>query len=592
MDQSQEQEYRKLLDISLALSTEHNSTQLMERILSEAISLCNADGGTLYRVIDEDRRLAFEIMHNDSLNIHKGGVSGIPIELPPVELYDPDSGEENHKNVASFCAHSKRTINIEDAYQEEGFDLTGTKSFDKATGYRSQSFLTIPLYNNEGRVIAVIQLLNAQDSSTGKVIPFSPKLQPIVEALAAQAAVALDNQLLVEAQKNLLASFIKLMANAIDAKSAYTGGHCQRVPVLTDMLAEAAINQTEGVFSDFDLSEEEIYEVHIAGLLHDCGKITTPEHIVDKATKLEAIYDRIHEIRTRFEVLKRDAKIELLEKRLALQPGEDASELEQAYATKLEQLDQDFAFVAECNIGGEFMAEEKMERLDEIAKHTWQRTLSDRIGIGHIEKARKDSAGPEASLPVTESLLEDRKEHRFPRRDTSLFEAENPYGFHMEPPADLYNHGELHNLKIKRGTLTDEDRFKINDHIVQTIVMLDQLQFPRNLQRVPEYAGGHHEKMDGTGYPRRLSSEQMSWPAKMMAVADIFEALTASDRPYKLPKTLSESIKIMSFMAKDQHIDKDVFELFLRSGLYLEYAKKFLNAEQIDDVNIDQYIVK
>ena len=233
-----------------------------------------------------------------------------------------------------------------------------------------------------------------------------------------------------------------------------------------------------------------------------------------------------------------------------------------------------------------------MERLDKIAKETWVRTLSDRLGIGHEELTRKKAIGEEPALPVVEPLLSDRADHIITRRDMSLFDEDNPYGFKISPPENMYNLGELYNLKVKAGTLTEEDRFKINDHIIQTIIMLDQLPFPRYLKRVPEYAGGHHEKMDGTGYPRKLGADQMSWPARMMAIADIFEALTAADRPYKLPKTLSQSIKIMSFMVKDNHIDKDLFELFLTSGKYREYAEKFLKPEQIDDVDISQYLSK
>lgn len=586
-DALKEERFKKLLEIGLALSTEKNSIRLMEKILNEAKTMCHADGGTLYRVIDNDTRLSFEIMRNDSLNIYNGGTSGNVINLPPVPLYDSVTGEENRKNVASYCALSKNTISIEDAYEFDGFDFQGTKKFDEATGYRSKSFLTVPLYNNEGRVIAVLQLLNAQNPETGEVIPFDNELQPFVEALAAQAAIALDNQLLVEAQKNLLVSFIELIAGAIDAKSAYTGGHCQRVPVLTDMLAEAAIESKEGPFSDFNMSEEEQYELHVAGLLHDCGKVTTPEYIVDKATKLETIYDRIHEVRMRFEVLKRDAEIDYLK---AVAAGGDEAELKAAYDEKIHRLDEDFAFVAECNVGGEFMAPERMERLDEIAKYTWTRTLSDRLGIGHEELTRKKDCGEEPVLPVVENVLSDRADHIIVRKDKSLFDQDNPYGFKMTPPENQYNLGELYNLKVKAGTLTEEDRFKINDHIVQTIIMLDQLPFPRHLKKVPEFAGGHHEKMDGTGYPRKLSREDMSVPARMMAIADIFEALTAADRPYKLPKTLSQSIKILSFMVKDNHIDKDLFELFLTSGVYKDYAEKFLRPDQVDEVDISQYL--
>jgi HD-GYP domain-containing protein (c-di-GMP phosphodiesterase class II) len=363
------------------------------------------------------------------------------------------------------------------------------------------------------------------------VIPFEPELVPLIESLASQAAVALDNQQLIQAQKNLFDSFMTMMAAAVDAKSAYTGGHCQRVPVLTEMLAEAACNETDGPFKDFHLSEEEWYELQIAGGLHDVGKVTTPVHIMDKATKLERIVDRVDEVKVRFELVKRDLEVEHLKKVVA--NGVDKAALENDLQAQLKQVAEDFAFIAECNIGGEFMADEKIARLKEIAKRP---------------------------------ILLDGK---------------------VQP---LLNDDEVMNLSIRRGTLNDADRKVINDHIVLTIQMLESLPFPKHLRRVPEIAGGHHEKMDGTGYPKGLTRDQMSIPARMMGIADIFEALTAADRPYKKPKTVSESIKIMSFMKKDKHIDPELFELFLRSGIYKKYAERFLLPEQIDEVNIEQYL--
>jgi len=322
--------------------------------------------------------------------------------------------------------------------------------------------------------------------------------------------------------------------------------------------------------------------------LHDCGKVTTPEYVVDKSTKLETIYDRLHEVRMRFEVVKREAEIETLK---AIIDGGDKEALEAELAEKLAKLDDDFAFVAECNVGGEFMAPERVERLEEIAKQTWTRTLSDRIGLAHEEIKRKE-ATPEPSLPVTENLLMDRPDHVIPRASSAIFAEDNPYGFKLDVPENQFNLGEVYNLSIARGTLTEEERFKINDHIVQTIIMLEQLPFPKHLKRVPEYAGGHHEKMDGTGYPKKLTHSDMSIPARIMAIADIFEALTAADRPYKAPKKLSDSVKIMSFMKKDAHIDGDLFELFLRSGVYKDYAERFLDPAQVDEVDISQYLEK
>ncbi len=578
--------FERLIEVGIALSAERDTSQLMETILLEAKGLSNADGGTLY-LSDEDGNLKFEIMRTDSLKIAMGGTTGKEITFPPVRLFDPETGKENRANIASSAALTGESINIPDAYDSNDYDFSGTKKFDEGTAYRSKSFLTVPMKNSQDEVIGVLQLLNAEDTKTGEVIPFGGDIQPLIEALASQAAVALDNKQLLDAQKALLDSFIELIGSAIDSKSPYTGGHCQRVPELTKMLAAAACEETDGPYADFDLTEDEWYELHIAAWLHDCGKVTTPEYVVDKATKLETIYDRIHEIRTRFEVIKREAEIEYL--KAVIDDKGDTDTLRADLDARLAQLDDDFAFIAESNIGGEFMAPERIERVKEIAGITWTRTLDNRIGVAHEEKIRWDrTLAPD--LPVQENLLSDRDDHIFYREEGQAEPADDPHGFKLDMPELKFNLGEIYNLCIGRGTLTAEERFKINDHIVQTIIMLEQLPFPEHLKRVPEYAGGHHEKMDGTGYPKKLNKDDMSTPAKIMAIADIFEALTAADRPYKLPKKLSASVKIMSFMKKDAHIDADLFELFLTSGVYKVYADKFLKPEQLDDVDISQYL--
>ncbi len=579
--------FQRLIEVGIALSSERDHNRLMEQILLEAKDICNADGGTLYLRTSEDG-LKFEIMRTDSLDIAMGGTTGKEITFPPLPMYNQDSGEPNHKNVATHAALSNESVNIADAYNSDEFDFTGTKKFDEGTGYRSKSFLAVPLTNHENEVVGVVQLLNAKDRDTGDVISFGADVQPLVEALSSLAAVALDNAQLIEAQKNLLDSFITLIASAIDAKSPYTGGHCQRVPELTMMLADAACDSNDAPFNNFDLDDEQRYELRIAALLHDCGKVTTPEYVVDKSTKLETIYDRLHEIRMRFEVVKREAEIETLR---AIIDGGDKAELEAKLAETLAELDDDFAFVAECNVGGEFMAPERIERLQQIAERSWTRTISDRIGLSHEEIKRKNRT-PEPELPVVENLLVDRLDQVIPRTASPIFAEDNPYGFQLDVPENQFNLGEVYNLSIARGTLTEEERFKINDHIVQTIIMLEQLPFPKHLRRVPEYAGGHHEKMDGTGYPKKLARDDMSVPARIMAIADIFEALTAADRPYKAPKKLSDSIKIMSFMKKDAHIDGELFELFLKSGVYRDYAERFLDPSQVDEVDISQYLEK
>ncbi|MBV9829640.1 MAG: GAF domain-containing protein [Alphaproteobacteria bacterium] len=582
IEDDRELAYRRLIELGIALSSERNRSQLLEKILLGAKEMTNADGGTLYLVSDDGQELRFAIMRNDTLNIALGGTTGAPIPFPPVQMRASD-GTFNYKSVVATAAVTGETINLADAYNTAGFDFGGPRAFDERTGYHSQSFLTVPLKNHDTEVAGVLQLINARDRD-GKTVPFSEEIVPLVEALASQAAVALDNQMLIDAQKNLFRAVLRVFASAIDAKSPYTGGHCHRVPELTNMLARAADQTGEGPFADFHLNDDEWYELEVAGGLHDCGKVTTREFVVDKATKLETIYNRIHEIRTRFEVVKRDAEIDYLRGVMA---GGDEPRLRAERDARMAQLNDDFAFVADCNIGSEFMAPEKLARLEGIAAITWQRTLDDRLGLSWEETARQPT--PVELLPATEHLLADKHNHII-EHDTAPLAVDNPWGFRIKPPAHKSNLGEVYNLAIRRGTLTDEERYHINDHIVQTIIMLEALPFPKNLRRVPEWAGGHHEKMNGTGYPRGLKRDEMSVPAKIMMIADIFEALSARDRPYKARKKLSDCIDIMARMSREHHIDPDLFELFLKSGVYRAYADIFLLPEQIDDIDIEHYI--
>jgi hypothetical protein len=288
----------------------------------------------------------------------------------------------------------------------------------------------------------------------------------------------------------------------------------------------------------------------------------------------------------RFEVLKRDAEIDYWK---AVGQGGDLARLRTMLEAQWSTLDEEFAFVAQCNQGHEFMAPEHVARLQSIAARRWMRTLDDRIGIAHEERRRKERT-PAATLPAIEALLADKPEHVIERRPEERIEEGNGWGFRVKSPEVLYNRGELYNISVARGTLSEEERYKINEHMIQTIIMLSSLPFPRHLRQVPEIAGGHHEKMDGTGYPKRLTREQMSPVARMMAIADIFEALTARDRPYKKAKTLSEAIGIMSRMRRDHHVDPELFELFLTSGVYRQYAERYLLPEQMDTVDVAMYV--
>jgi HD-GYP domain-containing protein (c-di-GMP phosphodiesterase class II) len=531
-----EQQISNLSNIGLALSKEKDMNKLLEMILLEAKRIANSDGGTLYMMTD-DKRLRFEIMMTDSLKFHMGGTSGKDIPFYPIKLYT-DDGESNKSMIAAYVGLTGETVNIEDAYTAKGFDFSGTKMFDEKTGYQSQSFLTVPLKNHEDEIIGVLQLLNAQDTKSKKIISFASDVQEMVEALSSQAAVAITNKNLIKDLENLFESFIKLIASAIDAKSPYTGGHCARVPEITMLLADAVQETKNGPFADVAFTEKEMYELKIAAWLHDCGKVATPEFVVDKSTKLETIYDRVNEVETRFGVLQRDEEIKRLKKELKIERDESLSanekvdkikDLKKSHRKKMGTLKSDLEFVKETNVGGEFMSGDKKDRVRQIENYRWK---------------------PNGKM---ENFLS----------------------------AD-----EVYNLTIPRGTLTPEERKVINDHIVVTINMLNELPYPKHLRNVPEFAGGHHEKLDGTGYPMGLTKSQMSVQARIMAIADIFEALTARDRPYKKGKTLSQAMRILGFMKNDAHIDVDLFDIFVKEKIYLKYAESYLDPEQIDEVQM------
>ncbi len=578
---------QKLVELGIALSRERHHTHFIEMILDGAKALTNADGGMLL-LRGEDDRMSCELLCFDSLDLRLGGSSGRPVPYPAIALRDAGSGRPNYYDVVAHSVLTERLVAVADVADSKEFDFTLTRAFDAEHGYASHSLLAVPLKPRQGQVIGVLLLINARTRAGGKVVAFTAAMAEFVEALSSQAAAALDNQTLMQAQTRLFDAVIKVIAGAIDAKSPYTGGHCERVPELAAMLARAACNAEDGIFADFSMDEDDWREFHLAGWLHDCGKVTTPEYVVDKATKLETIYNRIHELRTRFEVKLRDCHIEYLEARLE---GAQAPDLLQDQLTqRIAALKDDFAFVASCNVGEEFMDKGKVERLERIAQTVWQRHFDDRLGLSEAERLLINEISPRP-LPAEETLLADKREHIIPRPNQGATPYDpGRYGFNIKVPQHLYNHGELYNLKIGRGTLTEEERFKINEHIIYTIIMLEQLPFPRTMARVAEFAGGHHETMIGSGYPRKLKRDDMALQARILAIADIFEALTASDRPYKKAKTLSEALKIMSFMRKDQHIDPDLFDLFVKSGLYHEYALRYLKREQIDSVDVAKLV--
>ena len=518
-------------ELLVKLSGVSDTSTLAEEILREAKAITNADGGSLYLVKgdEKDTHLEFSLVLNDSLNISLGGQSGAEIDLPSVPLYQ-ESGDENRDNVASYVALTGESVRISDAYSEERFDLSGTRKFDANTGYHSKSFLTVPLKNHENDVIGVLQLLNARDFATGEVIDFSDKGEIVVKALSSFAAIALHNRILLEDLKNLLDAFIKAIAQAIDAKSFHTSAHCERVPMLMEMIAQAAC-EDEGVFNDFQLNDDEWYELRVSAWMHDCGKLSTPDSVLDKSTKLHLMRDGIHEVEARFAAIRQQLIGNYYK---ALSEGADAISTKEALDSELSALEEDCAFLVSANKGGEFMSEEHQARVNLLADREWT-----------------DHQGK------------------------------------VQP---LLSQEEVDFLCIARGTLSYDERQIINNHMVVTIDMLESLPFPKNLKRVPEYAGGHHEKMDGTGFPRGLKRHEMSIPARMMAVADIFEALTSKERPYKDPMKLSLALNILKRMKEDNHIDPEIQELFVKSRVWEKYAEQALLEEQKDVTDIAPYL--
>jgi HD-GYP domain-containing protein (c-di-GMP phosphodiesterase class II) len=559
--------------ITDSLSAETRFAPLLQRVLSETVRIGQAQAGLIYlREGDGDRMEPQGLVINDTAQA-----------LTSFDLCT--HGFQDARSPAWL----QQLSTADNVVCHLGFEQAGDlQKVLLAMACPRVHLIGIRLHNRHNETVGLLVFLLADSGNQSDLDKLRPDRIAFLQAVSGAAAVSIESQRLQDRQKQLLDAFIKLLAGAIDAKSPYTGGHCQRVPALTLMLAQAAAASQDPALRDYQPTDDEWEALHIAAWLHDCGKVTTPEYVVDKATKLETLNDRIHEIRTRFEVLKRDAWIDYWQ---AIAQGGDEQPLAQQRDASLKALDDDFTFIARCNLGGEAMADADLQRLRSIAQRTWTRTLDDRLGVSWEENQRQ-ARTPAPTLPVREALLADRPEHLFERAEAELMAPDNPWGFKLDVPRYKYNRGELYNLSITRGTLTFEERYIINHHMVQTILMLSQLPFPEHLGNVAEIAGGHHEKMDGTGYPKRLRREQMSLPARMMAIADIFEALTAADRPYKKAKTLSEALGIMANMCRDAHIDPQLFELFINAQIYLQYARRFLEPGQIDAVDTSSLLIK
>lgn len=501
-----EDKLRRLNEIGISLSIERNLRSLLKKILIYAKGLTFADGGTIYLVTPEGT-CHFEIISTDSLNylvVSGEGAQKLPFQAVPLNV----GGCPNDNNIVSYAVNHKRTINIADAYAEKGFDFSGTKDFDKKTGYVTRSVLTIPIIDHKDHVIGALQLINALHPKTKEIISFSNEDQELAESLASQAGISITNQYLIQQLKNLFSSFVRIISDAIDEKSPSTGNHGKRVPVLSAMLAQAVSDTKEGPYKNVHFTPENITELELAAFLHDCGKIVTPTHIVEKHKKLETIFDRVELVKTRLDLYKEKQKLAFVEKQGAID--------QQAFAKIDQEIEEEKKFVERCNNGLEVMDDKNVARLNVL-----------------LEKK-------------------------------------------------VITPDEFKNLSIPYGNLTDEERKVMQNHVVMTHRMLSQLPFPEELQNVPEIAASHHERVDGKGYPRGLKKDEMPIAARILTIADIFEALSAPDRPYKPPLPLSKIYEIMKKKADDGEIDKDLLDIFFKKHVGLDYAKIFLDPTQID----------
>lgn len=505
-----ESKFEEIMKINLAFSSEHNKEKLLENILNLTRKLTNADAGTLYIKSKDEKTLQFKVVQNDSLNIFMGGTkeklnwNDLPIFL--------EDGSLNNKMVAVVCANEKRIINISDVYKTTKYKFEGTKQFDKKTSYRSKSMLVIPLINHENEVIGVLQLINKIKNQ--EIVSFDKFDEKIIISLASQAAMALTNMYLINSLEDFINAFVATIAKAIDAKSPYTKDHIAKVEKIALLLAKA-INDDETIYKDVKYTQNDYKQIALAAWMHDIGKISMPEHVIDKATKLEKIFDRIHLVEQRFELIKKDKEIEYLKQFISKDEFENS----------IKQLNENIEFIKKTNLGGEFMLDEDIERLENISKQTYVKNGE--------------------SFPL---LTQD----------------------------------ELYNLSIKKGTLTKEEIDIIKNHAQLSLDMISELPFPKKYKDVLNIACNHHEKLNGLGYPRGLSDSQISLEDRIMILADIFEALTASSRPYKEAMKLSTVENILTTMTKRGELDKNLVDFFFNHDIFKEYSKEELKDYQLD----------
>ena len=466
-------ELNRILDTGIALSKEKDRNKLLDMILDESISITHCDAGTLY--ICRDDKLHFQVMKTLSMHVDKGK-NGEKIDLPPVPMVP--------QNICAYTVIHKQPLNIENVYENEKFDFSGPKQYDKMTGYHTRSMLTIPLLNQEDEVVGVLQLINALDEE-GIIIPFDPGLEHIILSLASQAAIAVSNIRYMEEIKDQMWSFTEAMAETIDTRTPYNANHVRMVAAYAGKMADYINKQHELGLEEEYFSQNRKEQLLLGALLHDIGKVSIPIKVMNKATRLET---RLNDIEMRFELFRTRYRVQLLE-----------GELDQEqYQTVIARLDNDLALIREVNATG-FLSDEKKQELEDILFDVYKGT-----------------------------------------------EGEQPY----------FTEEEKEDLLIRKGTLTEKERRIMESHVEMTERILAKVHFNQNYQDAVKWAVQHHECLDGSGYPRQLKAEELSTESRILAVADICDALLATDRPYKKPLPREKAFAIMHDMAEQGKIDE------------------------------------
>lgn len=522
--QEQLDHIRSLTKIGISLSVEQDLSKVFDMILEEALLYTKADGATIYSLSSDKRFLEYQIAYNNSLGLRMGGSGGEAITWPPIAMYH-DDGTPVLNYMATYVAHTGEPQRVDDVYTQTKFDNSGTRRLDKNNNYRSKSMVAIPLKDHEQEVLGVIQLINAMDAD-GVVIPFTEEHMAMLTSLASIAAIIMTNKKLIDGLENLLYEFIRSIAHAIDRKSRDTGNHINRVAILTEMIAGAINQSSKGVYRGTSFSHEELKEISLAGWMHDLGKIITPEHVQNKSTKLETVFDRIELIRTRFKLVEMAIRKDV-QRCIYKRDHHNRRILE----SMVQNLKADLKFLERINTGHVWMSDRELSHLKEIFSF------------------------------------------RYTTHGETFF---------------LLTNNEYENLRIRIRTLHPSEIQIMRDHAKVTNDMLNRLTFPKKFRNVPVYAAAHHEKLNGKGYPLGLKGDEMPLQARIIALADFFEALTSADRPYKKGNKLSESLRIIAVTVRMGETDPDLFDLFLDTGLFRHFARDYVAPSQIDEVNIEE----